>query len=170
MIYEYFFPDYSFKAVGNIDVKWLADMGIRYVLLDIDNTLVPYTTIYPDDNALSFLNSLKENGIDYCFVSNNNAQRVFAFNRELNAPAYPRAKKPLRCGIKKAMENFGAAKENTALIGDQIFTDTWGGKRAGIMTLLVEPIKECESLFFRFKRYFEKKVIKRYNKKNHCDN
>jgi predicted HAD superfamily phosphohydrolase YqeG len=41
----------------------------------------------------------------------------------------------------------------------------WGGKRAEILTVLVEPIKECESLFFRFKRYFEKKVIKRYNQR-----
>lgn len=162
MIYEYFFPDYSYRTVGDIDVCSLAGMGIRYVLLDIDNTLVPYTTMYPDSNALSFLNELKENGIEFCFVSNNHAERVLSFNKELKAPVFPRAKKPLLFGINKAMKELGAKKENTALIGDQIFTDVWGGKRAGILTFLVEPIKECESLFFRFKRYFEKKIIRSY--------
>lgn len=163
MIYEYFFPDYSHKAVDDIDVQELYESGIRYALLDIDNTIVPYTSPFPDDKALKFLKSLSDNGIRYCFVSNNNKNRVEEFNKYIGVPVYPRAKKPLLFGIDKAMRDFGAVKENTVLIGDQIFTDMWGGKRAGILTVLVEPIEECESLFFRFKRYFEKKVIRRYN-------
>ena len=163
MIYEYFFPDYSHKAVDDIDVQELYESGIRYALLDIDNTIVPYTSPFPDDKALKFLKSLSDNGIRYCFVSNNNKNRVEEFNKYIGVPVYPRAKKPLLFGIDKAMSDFGAVKENTVLIGDQIFTDMWGGKRAGILTVLVEPIEECESLFFRFKRYFEKKVIRRYN-------
>ena len=163
MIYEYFFPDYSHKAVDDIDVGGLYESGIRYALLDIDNTIVPYTSPFPDDKALKFLKSLSDNGIRYCFVSNNNKNRVEEFNKYIGVPVYPRAKKPLLFGIDKAMRDFGAVKENTVLIGDQIFTDMWGGKRAGILTVLVEPIEECESLFFRFKRYFEKKVIRRYN-------
>ena len=163
MIYEYFFPDYSHKAVDDIDVQELYESGIRYALLDIDNTIVPYTSPFPDDKALKFLKSLSDNGIRYCFVSNNNKNRVEEFNKYIGVPVYPRAKNPLLFGIDKAMRDFGAVKENTVLIGDQIFTDMWGGKRAGILTVLVEPIEECESLFFRFKRYFEKKVIRRYN-------
>lgn len=163
MIYEYFFPDYSYKTVDDIDVVGLYKSGIRYALLDIDNTIVPYTSPLPDNKALGFLKSLSDNGIRFCFVSNNNKNRVKEFNKAIGVPIYPRAKKPLLFGIDKAMRDFGAVKENTVLIGDQIFTDMWGGKRAGILTVLVEPIEECESLFFRFKRYFEKKVIRRYN-------
>lgn len=162
MIYEYFFPDYSYKTVGDINVGELYRLGIRYALLDIDNTLVPYTSSEPDANALGFLKSLEENGIKYCFVSNNHKERIELFNKNIGAPAYCEAKKPLLSGIGKAMGCFGATRENTVLIGDQIFTDIWGGKRAGVMTVLVEPIRECESLFFKFKRYFEKKVIKKY--------
>lgn len=163
MIYEYFFPDYSFKAVEDIDIRGLYESGIRYALLDIDNTLVPYTSPEPDDKAMGFLRGLNENGIVYCFVSNNHRERLELFNKNIGAPIYPGAKKPLLYGINRAMKRLGAVKENTVLIGDQIFTDIWGGKRAGILTVLVEPIKECESLFFRFKRFFEKKVIRRYN-------
>ena len=60
------------------------------------------------------------------------------------------------------MNLFGANKENTVLIGDQVFTDIFGGKRAKILTILVNPIKEVNTLFFRFKRYFERKIIKLY--------
>lgn len=165
MIFEYFFPDLSYKSVMDIDVAALKERGITLAILDIDNTLVPYTSPLPDDNALTFLNRLSENGISFCFVSNNSKERIDKFNENICAKTYPRAKKPLLYGIGSAIRDFGATKNTTVLIGDQIFTDMWGGKRAEILTVLVEPIKECESLFFRFKRYFEKKVIKRYNQR-----
>lgn len=58
--------------------------------------------------------------------------------------------------------------EETVLIGDQIFTDVYGGRRSGILTVLVEPIEEKETLFFKFKRRMEKIVLKKYKevKKN----
>lgn len=163
MIKKYFFPDKRVNSISDIDARELFENGIRLVLLDIDNTLVPYTMPTPDERAIDFLNSLKENNIEFCFVSNNNEKRIDLFNKNIGARTYPRAKKPLLCGICKAMNDFKQTKENTALIGDQVFTDIFGGKRAGIMTILVEPIKEVDTLFFRFKRYFEKKVLKKYD-------
>ena len=159
---KYFFPDLKYKNVNDIDVDALTKMGIKYVILDIDNTLVPYTSPKPDENALNFLNKLKSNGIEFCFVSNNHLQRINFFNEKIGAPAYPDAKKPLLFGINKAMNAFGATNENTALIGDQVFTDICGGKRAKILTILVNPIKEVDTLFFKFKRYFERKIILKY--------
>ncbi len=165
MIFEYFFPDFSHKSVMDIDVEALKKRGITLAILDIDNTLVPYTSPLPDENALAFLNRLSRNGISFCFVSNNSKERIDIFNEKIGAKTYPRAKKPLLYGIGSAMRDFGATKQTTVLIGDQIFTDMWGGKRAGVLTVLVEPIKEVESCFFKFKRYFEKKVIKSYVRK-----
>lgn len=164
MLYKYFFPDYSYKSIDEIDVSVLYERGIRFVLLDIDNTLVPYTSPSPDERAIKFLKTLQDNGIKFCFVSNNSKQRIDLFNETIGAPVYSRAKKPLLFGIKKAMKNFGAKKHNTALIGDQLFTDILGAKRAKILTVLVCPILECESLFFRFKRYFEKKILNYFSK------
>ncbi|MBR3792007.1 MAG: YqeG family HAD IIIA-type phosphatase [Clostridia bacterium] len=154
-----FFPDYKFSSISYIDINILKNRGIKFAILDIDNTLVPYTSPKPDDNALNFLNKLKENGIKYCFVSNNHGGRINLFNEEIGAPVYPNAAKPLLLGIRKAMKAFGANKKNTVIIGDQVFTDVWGGKRAGILTILVDPIKECNTAFFRFKRHFERIIV-----------
>ncbi len=158
-----FFPDYKFNSVNDIDISLLKELGIKFAILDIDNTLVPYTSAKPDDSAVKFLKKLEENDIKYCFVSNNHNSRINTFNEDIGAPVYSNSCKPLLFGINKAMKNFGATKENTVMIGDQLFTDVWGGKRAKIMTILVEPIKECTSLFFRLKRHFEKIVLKDYN-------
>ncbi len=159
---KYFFPDLRYRTVNDINIESLLKRGIKYAILDIDNTLVPYTSPKPDENAMIFLNKLKDSGIKFCFVSNNNIHRINVFNENIVAPAYPNAKKPLLFGINLAMSSFGAVKENTVMIGDQVFTDVCAGKRAEILTILVEPIKEVDSLFFRFKRHFERKIIKAY--------
>ena len=159
---KHFFPDIRYNSIKDIDINSLAEKGIRFAILDIDNTLVPYTSPIPDENALNFLNGLKNSGIDYCFVSNNNKSRIKLFNENIGANIFPDAKKPLLFGISKAMKSFGADRKNTVLIGDQVFTDILGGKRAKILTILVNPIKEVDTPFFQFKRYFERKVIKDY--------
>lgn len=161
-LFKYFYPEYSAGSVDKIDAALLKAIGIRFVILDIDNTLVPYTSLYPDERAMKFLNLLRNNGIRFCFVSNNRRERVKKFNENIGAPCFANAKKPLLYGINKAMAELGADKTNTALIGDQVFTDVWAGKRAGITTILVEPIREVESPFFRFKRHLEKLVLKEY--------
>ncbi len=155
-----FFPDFKFDSINDIKIEYLKEYGIKFAILDIDNTLVPYTSPKPDENAILFLEKLRDNEIKYCFVSNNHKARINLFNEQIGAPVYPNASKPLLFGIKKAMRAFGATKENTVIIGDQVFTDVWGGKRAGILTILVNPIKECESAFFRFKRHFERIIVR----------
>lgn len=162
---KYFFPDLKYRRVCDIDVENLSKIGIKYAILDIDNTLVPYTMEKPDENALAFLHRLEENNIKYCFLSNNSIERIDIFNEEIKAPGFPDAKKPLLSGINRAIAFFGAEKKECVMIGDQIFTDVTVGKRAEILTVLVDPIKEVETSFFRFKRYFERKILKVYYKK-----
>lgn len=161
---ERFYPDYTYQAVGDIAAGFFAEHGIRYAILDIDNTLVPYTEPEPTPAALAFLERLKREGVQYCFVSNNHGRRVARFNKTIGAWYCARAKKPLKAGIFKALAQFGAQPQETALIGDQLFTDVWGGRRAGLTTILVEPIEEKETLFFRFKRRMERLVLKRYER------
>lgn len=161
---QYFFPDLKYNSIKDININLLAEKGIKFAILDIDNTLVPYTSPTPDENALYFLDELRNNGIGFCFVSNNNESRIKLFNEKIGAKIFPNAKKPLLYGISEAMKFFGADKENAVLIGDQVFTDILGGKRAKILTVLVNPIKEVDTAFFRFKRYFERKVLKDYEK------
>lgn len=161
--FERFYPDYIYKSVQEIEDDFFSENGIKFAVLDIDNTLVPYTQKTPTKSALEFLQRLERLGVKYCFLSNNKDKRVIMFNESIGAPYLARAKKPLCAGVNKIMKIIGAKSENTVLIGDQVFTDVLTGKRAGTKTVLVDPIEDKETPFFRFKRRMEKIVLKNYN-------
>ena len=159
-MFEKFYPDIRFKSIKDITKDFLKEKGIAYALLDIDNTLVSYTSPTADDNAREFLSMLDECDIKYAFVSNNHKARVAKFAEEFDAIYVNDAAKPLLFGIKKAMRKIGAKKSETVFVGDQVFTDVYAGKRAGLFTIMVDPIEAKETPFFAVKRYFEKIVLK----------
>lgn len=159
-----FYPDFIYKSVQDFEEDFFKKNNIKYVVLDIDNTLVPYTIETPTKPAVDFLRRLESEGIRYCFLSNNNKKRVMIFNQNINAEFESNAKKPFIGGLKRIMKRIGAEKAETLIIGDQIFTDVWTGKRAGIRSVLVDPIEDKETLFFKCKRALERIVLKSYNK------
>lgn len=161
-MYERFFPSFFFDRVADIPKGFFYKNKIKFAVLDIDNTLVPYTEAEPSDSAKAFLTRLEEEGIKYCFLSNNSKKRVDIFNKNINAPYVSNGKKPLAFGIKKAMTILGAKPVETILIGDQIFTDVWCANRVGARSVLVLPIEDKETAFFKIKRAFERVVLKKY--------
>jgi len=161
-MFERFYPDYKLKSIEDIDFEIFREKNIKFALLDIDNTLVAYTSPLADDRAKAFLNKLSDCGIKYAFVSNNHKGRVEKFAEEFGAFYVYDSGKPLLFGIKRAMRQLGANKKNTALIGDQVFTDVYAGNRAGLLTFMVEPIEAKETPFFGIKRKLEKVVLKDY--------
>lgn len=161
-MFERFYPDYTFESIDDITADFFLKKGIKFAILDIDNTLVSYKTKIADERAKRFLDMLTKNGIKYAFVSNNHKQRVEMFAKEFNAYFVNDAGKPFTFGIKKAMRKLNAAKKETTLIGDQVFTDVYAGKRSGIITIMVKPIEAKETPFFGFKRLMEKIVLKNY--------
>ncbi|MDO4617890.1 MAG: HAD-IIIA family hydrolase [Clostridia bacterium] len=163
-MYEIFYPDFKFDKVSDIPDSFFEERDIEWALLDIDNTLVPYTMPHPDENAIAFLNRLERLGITYIFVSNNDADRVKLFCDKLGRDYkfISKAHKPLTKKAKEALHKLGAKRENTVLIGDQVFTDVYCGKRLGITTIMVNPLEASETPFFGFKRRMEKVVLKNY--------
>ena len=161
-MFERLYPDFHFTSINDISAEFIKENGIKFAVLDIDNTLVSYKTERADASARAFLSMLSENGIKYAFVSNNHKGRVELFAKDFDAPFVSNALKPFAVGIRRAMERMGAEKGKTVLIGDQIFTDICAGKRAGIKTVMVNPIEAKETPFFGFKRYFEQIVLKNY--------
>ena len=155
-------PDYMFSGISEITPEFLKSIGIKAILCDIDNTLVTYDDPTPTEEALAFINSMTEAGIKIAFVSNNDESRVSTFNSELGFVAFPNARKPIPSNAKKAMDALGVTKSETAMLGDQIFTDVWTGRACGIKTLLVPPIKDKTNLFFKSKRVLEKPFIALY--------
>ncbi|MEE0944431.1 MAG: YqeG family HAD IIIA-type phosphatase [Clostridia bacterium] len=166
-MYNKFYPDYKFDRVMDIPDSFFERNNIKFAVLDIDNTLVPYTSPLPDENARLFLNRLEDMGISYIFVSNNHEQRVRLFCDKLdgNAEYIFNARKPLVFKIKRAMRRLGADKTNTVLIGDQVFTDVYAANRAGILSVMVNPIEAKETPFFGMKRAMERVVLKNYKAK-----
>ena len=161
-----FVPEYRFKTFDMATVDFLVSKGIKGIVLDVDNTLEPYENPLPTERVVLWLDSLRQNGIKAAIVSNNNSERIDLFNRDLGLPAYSKSGKPFKKNILKAMADMGTTPENTILMGDQVFTDTWAAHNAGIPAILVPPIKDKTDPLTRFKRLLEKPVLKKYERKN----
>ena len=158
-------PEYKFEKFDDVTAEFLVSLGIKGVLLDIDNTLEPYEHALPGEHVIFWLKSLSDNGIRTAIVSNNNRERVELFNKEIGMPAYAKAGKPFRKNLIKAMSDIGTDSSNTAFIGDQILTDVWAAHNAGVLAILVPPINDKKDIFTRFKRWLEKPIQKKYDRK-----
>ena len=154
-------PDYMFRTYDEITPAFLSEIGVRVVLADIDNTLAPYEQPEPDECIRTWIGALSEAGISIAFVSNNGRERVELFNRTLGVPAYYKSGKPFKKNLVKA---------TTAMLGDQLLTDALAGHNLGARAvLIVPPINDKTSLFFRFKRWLEKPTVRRFKKKHNID-
>jgi len=161
---DIFYPDNEVESSYEIDYEALYENGYRGIIFDIDNTLVPHGAP-ADDRAKALFAHLKERGYQCCLLSNNQIGRVKMFNEEVQVHFIENAHKPSTKNYLKAMELMGTDQANTIFIGDQLFTDVWGAKRAGIRNILVEPIHPKEEIQIVLKRYLEKIVLYFYYRK-----
>ena len=155
-----FRPDMAFYDVYSITPDVLAELGVRGVVFDIDNTIAPYEVETPTDDMRDYFASLGEAGIKMAFVSNNKGNRVMKFNEGLGLFYVCKAGKPSPKGVRRCIEYFGLTDDEVLAVGDQIFTDCLSAHRAGIRFALVKPIQKSESAFFRFKRFMEKPFVR----------
>lgn len=161
---EKFYPDEYLDSTYTIDFQSWYDRGVRAVLFDIDNTLVPHGAP-ADARAKAFFASLRQMGMKYCLISNNQLPRVKPFAEEVKAFYIENAHKPSKKGYLAAMEKMGTDASNTIFVGDQLFTDVYGAKRCGMTSLLVKPIHPKEEIQIVLKRYLEKIVLYFYSRK-----
>ena len=161
-----FVPEYYFKTFNEASADFLTSIGVKGIVLDVDNTLEPYENPLPGEHVKEWLAELKEQGISAAIVSNNGGERINLFNSELGLPAYYKAKKPFKKNVLNAMKDMGTDKSNTILMGDQVFTDVWAAHNTGIRAILVPPIKDKTDVFTKFKRLLEKPILKKYKKRN----
>lgn len=158
MIRNPFFPSELISSTYRIDFERLFQEGYRGIIFDVDNTLVPHGAP-ADDRAVRLFARLKEIGFRCCLVSNNKRPRVEMFNRRVQVHIVWLAHKPLPGGYRKAMEKMGTGRENTLVVGDQIFTDLWGGSFMGLKTIMVLPINPKEEIQIVLKRFLERPIL-----------
>lgn len=157
-------PDFIFGSYKEVTPEFCRQHGIRALLCDIDNTLVTYDDPEPTPELLEWFGKMKDGGVSVAFVSNNHPERVERFNSSLGYPAYPDAKKPSPRFYAAAADALGVKREEAAVLGDQLLTDAAAAHRFGVAALIVPPIKDKRSLFFRAKRLIERPYMKRAEK------
>ncbi len=162
-MFNKFFPDEYMASTYVISFEKLFEEGYRGVIFDIDNTLVPHGAP-ADERAKKLFARLEKIGFQSCLLSNNQEPRVKMFNQDIQTNYIYNAHKPSTKNYVKAMEKMGTNKENTLFVGDQLFTDVWGAKRAGIRNILVKPIHPKEEIQIVLKRYLERIVLFFYKK------
>lgn len=126
-MFDKVFPDEYLASTYVIPFEELYEKGYRGVIFDIDNTLVPHGAP-ADERAKKLFTRLNKIGFSSCLLSNNQKPRVEMFNQEIQTAYIYNAHKPSIKNYEKAMKIMGTTKERTLFVGDQLFTDVWGGK------------------------------------------
>jgi HAD superfamily phosphatase (TIGR01668 family) len=152
-------PDLYYSAVGEVDLAALASSGVRWLLVDLDNTLLPRDTGELPPSAFEFADRVHEAGMDACLVSNNWHGRVSAVAAELGFDYVSKALKPLPFAFLTALDRMGGERHRAAVIGDQIFTDILGGNLLEMRTVLVSPLSRSDLPHTLLLRKLEARVL-----------
>jgi hypothetical protein len=153
-----FYPDRYVRSAYDIDFEEYYRKGYRGIIFDIDNTLVEHGA--PANAAsIALIRRLKELGFGIMLLSNNKEPRVKLFNDAVKVSYIFQAGKPAKRGYEEAMKRLGTDRNTTLFVGDQLFTDVWGARNAGIFSILTQPIDPKEEIQIVLKRYLEKIVL-----------
>jgi len=145
-------PKFIFGEITDITPEFLKSHNIRLLLMDFDNTMLPYTTNEPTPALLQWISSMQEAGIRLCIVSNSKKARVPNFSATYGIPCVTHAAKPGTKGIRRALEQMG--ESHAALVGDQIYTDVLGANLAGIPSIIVRSIHN-HNIWLKLRHLFE---------------
>lgn len=158
-------PDEVVASVSDIYPTRLVQQGIQAVLLDLDNTLVPWQKVDVPDAVRQWVEAMKSAGLRLCLVSNTRRRRrLEILAKELGVAYVPKAFKPRRYGLRQALDQLKATPEQAVMIGDQIFTDVWGGNRMGMRTILVLPMARREFIGTKVSRLVERILLWAYRR------
>ena len=135
-----FLPKLITEKLTDLTPELLIARNVRLLMLDFDNTIIPYTTNTPTGEVEAWITGMLTSPVKLCVVSNSKRDRVKHFCESYGLPCITHAKKPFSKGIKACLEQFELSPSACALVGDQIFTDTLGANCAGVTSILVKAI------------------------------
>ena len=148
-------PRQMAATIYDINLQPLWDSGYQYMIIDVDNTITAWNDYQASDKLINWITEVKKKGFRICLLSNNQQNKVQEFAMELGVIAAPKGGKPFSQAFQSALTALGADANNTLIIGDQLFTDILGGNRAGLYSILVEPIDRNEFIGTRVVRVLE---------------
>lgn len=153
-------PDIKLDKITDITPDILKKYNINSLILDVDNTLSTHHGQVLTDGLEDWLLTMKAYDIKMTVLSNSTKKRLEPFSKKIGLDYISMGLKPLPFGYLRAIKRLGSKRKNTAIVGDQLFTDVLGGNLVGVKTILLTPIKPETSLRFRTKRKIEAFVIK----------
>lgn len=157
-------PDLFVNSLLDIPLVTLREKQIEALIFDLDNTVTEWNSHLLRDDVARWFEMLRAQGFKACILSNNGEERVIKVARLLDIPYVHRAQKPRRVGFEKALALMEVSASQTAVVGDQIFTDIWGGNRAGLYTILVQPLAWREFMGTKISRMAEYFVLRKIKK------
>lgn len=161
-----FCPAELVESVADINVDNFRKMGIDALLIDIDNTLVAWQGYQIPDDIKEWIRQADKEGMKICLVSNTRTKgRLGRIASELGVAHSVKAFKPRRAGFIEGLNLLNVEPARAAVIGDQIFTDIFGGNRLGIYTVLVQPMHRKEFFGTKISRFFERSMLKSFAKR-----
>lgn len=166
---DLFCPDECVGAVVDVDLHALWNRGIRALIMDLDNTLLAWEAEEIPAEAKEWIDRAKAIGFKLCIASNGTSGRVMRVATALGVPAIPKAIKPRKRPFRRALKMLGVTPEETAVIGDQIFTDVLGGNRMELYTILINPMSTEEFGTTKIVRKVERKLLTRLYRKGLID-
>ena len=158
------YPDRYVESIYDIDLNDLKAKGIKGIILDLDNTIIARNSSTAPEELKQWTRGLSKAGFRACILSNNWKARVSSIASQVELPLVARAAKPRVGAFKRAMQVLNTGSYETVVIGDQIFTDVFGGNLAGLSTILVVPMSNHEAFHTKILRHFERWIMKRWSK------
>ena len=151
-------PDVLVDDITQITPALLKQRNVSLLMMDFDNTIVPYTTDVPTQAICDWLKMMQQSGIQLCVVSNSRKARVQVFCKKYGIDCITHARKPFSKGIRQCLQRYGVQPTSAALVGDQIYTDTLGGNGVGVQTILVRAI-DNHNFWLKLRHLLEKPFI-----------
>ena len=158
-MYNLLCPQIIVKTLYDIEMNKLQQKGIRGIIFDLDNTIIPWDSPNMSPDIIQWIQALLAQGFKICLVSNNMGKRVQTIAGIFGIPFVARAYKPAKSGFRQAIAAMKLTEIQVAVVGDQLFTDVLGGNRLGLYTIWVTPLSSKEFFGTKITRRLEKLAV-----------
>ena len=166
-ISNFFKPSLYVRSFKDVNISQLKRQGIKLFISDLDNTLVPHYTRFPNKDVLNFIKKVQDAGIEFVIMSNNVKHRVEVFSNKIGIKEwYSNARKPFKFVVKKILQKRNIKPSEVIIMGDQIIMDILVANRLKTESILVQPLISSAYEMSKFNLFLEKWLYKNLEKNN----
>ena len=157
-------PTFYTPTLLEVTPQFFLQHQIKYVCCDLDNTLAPYDEMTPSPKVKQWVTALKDAGLTFLIISNNDEQRVQPFAAALGVDYLAKTGKPFKDKLLIFLQQKGYPKDKVMIVGDQLLTDVWLANRLGMHSLFTEKLVPYDHWPTKPNRLIESLLKKRYHR------